>query len=912
MNNILKKWLLPLAAVFILSGAAAQETTVNATGTLRDATDGSGLIGATVLFQNVKDSTKTRYTVTGLNGEFTVTHLEKAFYRITIQSLGYVSNTRIVRVGELDLPLGVIKLEPDTKMLNAIEIKGDVVPVEQKGDTVQYNADAFKVNADASSLDLVKKMPGIVVDQSGISANGETVQQVLLDGKRFFGQDPLLSLNTIPAEVVQKVEVFDQQSQQSQMTGFNDGKTTKTMNLVTKENKRNGVFGKLYGGYGTSDLYKYGGSLNAFKNDRRLTITGMSNNINQQNFSDDDLAGVSGGNGGFRPPGSGNNFSTVTQNGITKTNAIGVNFTDNWGKNITFEGSYFFNQSHNNNDQEVNRETFLTDETQYYNQTQDASTDNLNHRLNARMTYKINDKNTLILRPTFSFQNNESNTHTLGATTNESGELLNNTENQYLSNNEAYSLSNEMTFQHKFEKIGRSLSWDLTTGTSNTDRKNYYEDFTTDSLTEYLTDEQQHNVKSGITYTEPIWQSGQLSGTYEISYTDRSSDKSTYLQDSETGERRFSQSLSNTFESGYTTHNSSVHLANRAFGKFYDIGLSYQRAILNNDQVYPTAYGFNKSFNSLLPVVMGRVEFKGGGDMFLRYTGSTTAPSVTQLQSVINNSNPLFLSTGNADLSQSYTHSLMLRTRKTNADKNTSFSNQFRVENTSNYITNATSVMTKDSVLTEDVTAQRGAQISKPINLNGYWNVSGSSTYSILVSKLHSNLNTTLGVGYRRLPGQTNDVYNLSNTYTGSGRLSLVSNFSKDIDFNFYYDFSGNLVENSIQSGNNSHYTTQKMGGTMNLTFWKGFVFRNDVTYQIYNGISASSDFSYTLWNMSIAKKMLKNNLGELELSVYDLLNQNQSISQSVNTSYIQETRTQVLQQYFMLTFTYQLRKFGV
>ena len=242
--------------------------------------------------------------------------------------------------------LGRVFVKQDSKLLEAIEVKGDVVAMEIKGDTLQYNADAFKVNQDASTKDLVSKMPGIVVDGTGVSANGETIQQVLLDGKRFFGQDPLLSLNTIPAEVVKNVQVFDQQSEQSQFTGVDDGNTTKTMNVVTKEGKKNGKFGKFYGGYGTGEYYNTGFNLNSFKGDKRISLIGMSNNVNIQNFSSEDLAGVGGGGGrrgGSRRGGSSGGFLTGTQSGITKTNAIGLNFSNKLGEKATIESSYFYN-----------------------------------------------------------------------------------------------------------------------------------------------------------------------------------------------------------------------------------------------------------------------------------------------------------------------------------------------------------------------------------------------------------------------------------------------------------------------------------------------------------------------------------------------------------------------------------------
>ncbi len=904
---------------FLVQVAQAQESTFTLKGQIIDATDGSGLPGATVLFINVKDSTRSKGGATDENGNFTVSKLEKAFYRMNVISMGYKPITRIMRV-TASADLGKISLESDTKMLDDIEVKGEVVPMEQKGDTLLYNADAFKVNPDASATDLVKKMPGIVVDESGVSANGEQIQQVLMDGKRFFGQDPLLSLNTIPAEVVNKVEVFDQMSERAQFTGFDDGNTTKTMNVVTRENKRNGLFGKIYGGYGTDDRYTAGATINSFKEGRQLTFLGMSNNINQLNFSNEDVVGIGGmggSRGGFRPGSRGgmpgmSNLLSSNQNGITTTNSTGVNFSDNLGKRVTFEGSYFFNTSHNSNDQYTSRETFRETGSQFYNETRNSSTDNLNHRLNMRIDYDINDKNRILFIPSISYQDNKSLTYTIGETTSSLGDIINETENTYKSTNTGFNVNNYLLYQHKFEKIGRSISLGVNSRISNTDRENYYEELTADSLTQYLTDENNHSLETTITYTEPVGLNGELSASYSININDRNSDKETYLLDPETDEKEFSPQLSNKFNSGYTTQTPSIVFSNRSFGRFFNVGLSYQYATLNNEQFYPETGTFHKSFNSILPTAMGRLEFRGGGDMFFRYAASTTEPSVTQLQNVIDNSNPLFFSLGNPELDQSYSHSLMIRLNKANTDKNTSIANFTRIQATSNYITNATEFAEKDSVYAGGIKVQEGTQLSIPVNLNGYWNVMNNTTYSALISKIKSNLNTSIGLGYVRRPGRTEEITNISNTYSVSMRLGLSSNISENIDFNTYYNVSSNLVNNSIESQANSdsRYITQTVGGKLNLIFWKGFVLRNDIYYEKYNGISEDFNSDYILWNISVAKKFLKNDLGELELTAFDILNQNQSFSQNVTPNYIEEIKTQVLKQYVMLKFTYQLRMF--
>ncbi|MDH5380940.1 MAG: outer membrane beta-barrel protein [Cyclobacteriaceae bacterium] len=903
----MKKVLILMAALSVAQIVNAQN--LSASGTLVDASDASTIVGATVLFVNVKDSTLSKFGTSNENGQFIVQKLEKAFYRINITSMGYLPYTRVFRMTETDVNLGTISLQPDVKMLQEVEVKGEVIAMEIKGDTLQYNADAFKVNPDASTKDLISKMPGIEVDASGVKANGEQIQQVLLDGKRFFGQDPLLSLNTIPAEVVDKVEVFDQRSEQSQFTGFDDGNTTKTMNVVTKTNKRNGQFGKIYAGAGTQGLYTAGGNFNSYKGDKRITLIGMSNNNNQQNFSNEDLAGTGGGGGGPRGRSS-NPLMTANQSGITSTNSVGANYTDKWGKAITVESSYFFNQTQNNNNRYTNRESFLSSETQYYEETKESSTDNLNHRFNARVTYDINDNNKLIIRPRLSFQDNFNQNYTLGTTTNSLSEILNQTENNLNNNNLGLNLNNEITFQHKFDKLGRSISVEVNTLIDNTNLKNKYQDLTLDSLSDFKTDQIRNSMGTAVTFTEPVGRTGQISTAYELSYGKRASEKNTYIVDPLTDGQRFEPILSNHFTSGQTTHEPSVTYSNRSFGRFFNIGLAYQHVSLDNKQSFPVADNFNNSFNSILPTVMGRIELGPGTNAFFRYAARTNTPSVSQLQNVIDNTNPLFWSTGNPDLDQNYRHDLFIRIGKNNVEKNRSLSNFIRVQYSNNQIVNSTQVMAQDSTFATGLILPRGGQLSQPVNMEGYFNIGDNLTYSFNVEKLKSKINTSVGASFQNNPGLTNEENNFARTYGINGRLSFISNISEKVDFSIAYIPGYNSVINTIQRNRDSKYISQTISGNVNLIFGKGFVFRSTIDYQNYNGVSDAFNIEYTLWNMALAKKFLKNDAGELELSVFDLLKQNQAISQTVSTNYLEETVTQVLQQYFLLKFTYNFRKF--
>ncbi|HSZ71762.1 MAG TPA: carboxypeptidase regulatory-like domain-containing protein, partial [Cytophagaceae bacterium] len=322
------------------NNAYAQQAVVS--GFLKDKTDNYPLVDGTVVILRQTDSSLVMApATTDLNGKFSFFAVPNGKFLLKCLYIGYKEVMKPITVENNSLSLGIVGMTA-----NAAEDQITVTVVRsftQKGDTTEFHADAFKTNPDATAEDLVTKMPGVTIQNGTVQAQGENVAKVLVDGKPFFGDDPSTVLKNLQAEVIDKIQVFDQLSDQSQFTGFDDGNRTKTINIITKPDKRDGNFGKVYAGYGYDDVYRAGGNVNVFKGDRRISVLGQSNNINEQNFSTDDLLGVTssssqsgrgggntgGGNGGGsfgRPGGSNDNFLVNVQGGVSKTNAIGLNY----------------------------------------------------------------------------------------------------------------------------------------------------------------------------------------------------------------------------------------------------------------------------------------------------------------------------------------------------------------------------------------------------------------------------------------------------------------------------------------------------------------------------------------------------------------------------------------------------------
>lgn len=876
---------------------------------------------------NDQSGTMVAGVVTDVEGNFIFSDVRPGSYMLKIQYSGYKEEDKAITIDNQNIVLGIIKMSIAQTQLAEVKIKANALAVEQNGDTTAFNAAAYKVNPDATAEDLVRKMPGMDLSSGSPKAQGETVTKVLVDNKPFFGSDASTALQNLPADIIDKVQVYDEKSDQAQFTGFDDGNTTKTINIVTKPDKRQGAFGKLFAGYGDQDKYSAGGNVNYFNGNRRVSLIGMSNNVNIQNFSPQDLIGVSSGSGsrggghGGRRADAASNFLTDPQSGIARTNAIGLNYSDKWGKKIDVTGSYFFNDSRNVSDQEINRLYVLPEQSgQTYHEQDNTISHNYNHRFNLRMNYTIDSNNSVLFVPNLSFQKNNSQSDMLGQTFDNNGlDMLNSTANSYDNDQNAYNLSSFLLYRHKFQKKGRTLSLfangsiSRNKGNSILMANNTFADTSLNNVLRQSADNLVNNksINANLNYTEPISKQSYLQFRYGIGYQTGASSKYTHNYSPLTGAYTdLDTALTNVFNTDYLTN--SLGLAYRlSMGKLNAaFGVNAQNAQLQSDGQLPATNHIDRTYNNLLPYAFLRYRFNKTNDLNLFYRTNTDAPSVSQLQDVVNNENPLQLSAGNPLLQQDYQHNLRLRFRSADVAKSISVFGMLSGNYIQHYIGNNTFVAPVDTVLPNGFSLAQGGRYTKPENLPSYWNFNAFSGIGMPVNMLRSNLNINVQAGYERTPGVVNGSMNYANNTNFGLGLTLSSNISQKIDFTLSSNGTANFVKNTVNTTSDNNFYNQMTRLSVNYIFWKGIVLNSDITNQFYTGLSEGYNQSYYLWNVSIAKKLFKNQQGELKFSVYDLLGQNQSIQRTVSEIYSEDVRSNVLQRYFMLTFTYTLKAF--
>jgi hypothetical protein len=422
-----------------------------------------------------------------------------------------------------------------------------------------------------------------------------------------------------------------------------------------------------------------------------------------------------------------------------------------------------------------------------------------------------------------------------------------------------------------------------------------------------------YQLSTSLNYTEPVGKKGAiLEFRYNPSYTSNKADKKTYeFEDASSKYSEFDTSLSNVFDNTYLTHRGGISYRKGERNKQISFGIDVQSATLESEQVFPIPANVKRTFSNILPNVQINLPFSKKENIRIFYRANTNPPSVNQLQNVIDNTNPLLVSTGNPDLDQSYAHRIGGRYQYTNTSKGNSLFVNFFGSMTNNYVATATYTAKNDSALTNTVTLYRGSQLTKPVNLDGQRNFNVFVTYAQPIKAIKTNINLNAGFVVNRTPGMINNVTGITRSYNYNAGVVLASNISQYVDYTVSYNGSFNNAKSTLQSQNNNKYFSHSATAKLNLLSKKGWVFNTDVTNQLYSGLSDGFNQSYWLWNMAVAKKLFKGQKGEIRLSVFDLLDQNQSITRTVSETYFEDVNTKVVRQYFMLTFTYNIKNFG-
>lgn len=903
------RYLLGLCLMLISLSAFAQQGGVEVTGTVVEEGNQQPIEQATVRLLSVKDSALVRGVASSRNGGFTLKNVKSGSYLLHITFVGFdplyqplriTGKANPVNVGKLELSDGAIQLGEAVVIAKAAEV---VV----RNDTVEYNADSYKVTEGSVLEDLLKKMPGVEISSDGkVTVNGKEIKKVMIDGKEFFSDDPKVASKNLPAKMIDKVQVLDKKSDMARMTGFDDGEEETVINLTVKPGMKQGWFGNAYAGYGSKDRYEGNAMVNRFINNDQITIMGGLNNTNNMGFSDLASTMFQGmGGGGRRGGGAGN--------GIISSGNGGFNFSKEFNPKMTLGGNLRYSQSENDARSKSSKQNILTGDSVSFDDKQVASNTRSNNvGADFRMEWKPDTMTNIIFQPSFGYSNSRdaetSNFHTINGTM----DTVNIGRSEYYSEGEGYNANARLEFSRKLNNQGRVLSASLSGGMndsynkgSNFSSTDYFQLATGDANEtidqRFRYDNNSFNYRAYISWVEPIGHNNFIQATYSFSQNKQESLKNSYTKD-ETGDyNTLDTAYSKSYRNNFINQRASLSFKSQRAKFNYTIGLNLDPSYTNSENFVGDSVlsAWSRNVINISPMAQFNYMFDKRTNLRVMYNGRTSQPSISQLQPIADISDPQNTVIGNPDLSPRYTNNLFLRFQKFVPEKQRAFM----------VMLNASYVM-NDIVSKSIYDAASGKKQTTYANVNGNYNGNARIMLNTPLRNKKFTINTMTMASFANSNGFINAEKNTNKDITLSERAGI--DFRSDIiDLGVNGNVRYNGTTNSLQAQKDLFTFNYGVGGTTTVYLPLDFKLESDITWSTNSGYADGYQQKEVLWNAAASKNLLKNNQGTIRFKIYDILQQRSNISRSVTANYIQDTEYNTLSSYFMVHFIYRFSIFA-
>ena len=905
------KCLLMLLMILFSPMAFAQQSGVNVTGSVVEQGSDTPIEQATVRLLNVKDSAMVRGVVSSRNGSFTLKNVKKGSYLLHITFIGYdplyqplqiTGKKNPVNVGKLELSDGAIELG------EAVVI-GKAPEVTVRNDTVEYNADSYKVTEGSVLEDLLKKMPGVEVDSEGkITVNGKEVKKVMVDGKEFFSDDPKVASKNLPAKMIDKLQVLDKKSDMAQMTGFDDGEEETVINLTVKPGMKQGWFGNAYGGYGSKDRYEGNAMVNRFVNNDQITFMGGANNTNNMGFSDLASTMFSGmGGGGGRRGGFG------AGSGITSSGNAGLNFSKEFKPDkLTLGGNTRYSHSDNDARSKSDRQNILPGDSSSYDNSEAMSrTKSDNFGVDFRLEWKPDTMTQLIFRPSFSLSHSMNDNFSDATTLDNERDTVNTNKSSNYSESNGYNLNASIDFSRKLNNKGRVFSATLSGGNSDSysdgmNRSDIVYFNQTDALKNSIIDQRSRydnkgfNYRAYVSWVEPIGHNNFIQATYSISQRKQEALKNVYNQDADGIYNVLDSAYSQSYRNNFISQRASLSFKSQREKFNYTIGLNLDPSYSSSENFVgdTTLSKITRKVVNLSPMAQFNYMFDKRTNLRIMYNGRTSQPSMTQLQPVADISDPTNITIGNPDLNPRYTNNVFIRFQQFTPEKQRAFM-----------------IMANGSYIINDIVSYTSYNQETGVKTTTYKNVNGNYSGNVRMM-----LNTPLKNKKFSINSMTMASFANSNGYINEEKntnRNLILSERGGVDFRSSYldlGVNGNIrynaTSNSLQKENNQNTFNYGAGGYTTIYLPLNFKIESDVNWSTNSGYGDGFKQNEVLWNASASKSFLKNNQGTLRFKIYDILQQRSNISRSVTASYIQDSEYNTLGSYFMVHFIYRFSIF--
>lgn len=907
----LGKCLLMLLMILFSPVAFAQQSGVNVTGSVVEQGNDIPIEQATVRLLNVKDSAMVRGVVSARNGSFTLKNVKEGSYLLHITFIGYdplyqplqiTGKKNPVNVGKLELSDGAIELG------EAVVI-GKAPEVTVRNDTVEYNADSYKVTEGSVLEDLLKKMPGVEVDSEGkITVNGKEVKKVMVDGKEFFSDDPKVASKNLPAKMIDKLQVLDKKSDMAQMTGFDDGEEETVINLTVKPGMKQGWFGNAYGGYGSKDRYEGNAMVNRFVNNDQITFMGGANNTNNMGFSDLASTMFSGmGGGGGRRGGFG------AGSGITSSGNTGLNFSKEFKPDkLTLGGNTRYSHSDNDALSKSDRQNILPGDSSSYDNSEAMSrTKSDNFGVDFRLEWKPDTMTQLIFRPSFSFSHSMNDNFSDATTLDNECDTVNTNKSSNYSESNGYNLNASIDFSRKLNNKGRVFSATLSGGNSDShsdgmNRSDIVYFNQTDALKNNIIDQRSRydnkgfNYRIYISWVEPIGHNNFIQATYSISQRKQEALKNVYNQDADGIYNVLDSAYSQSYRNNFISQRASLSFKSQRAKFNYTIGLNLDPSYSSSENFVgdTTLSKITRKVINLSPMAQFNYMFNKRTNLRIMYNGRTSQPSMTQLQPVADISDPTNITIGNPDLNPRYTNNVFIRFQQFTPEKQRAF----MIMANGSYIIN-------DIVSYASYNQETGVKTTTYKNVNGNYSGNVRMMLNTPLKNKKFSINSVTMASFANSNGYINEEKNTNRNLILSERGGIDFR-SSYLDLGVNGNIRYNATNNSLQKENNQNTFNYGAGGYTTIYLPLNFKIESDVSWSTNSGYGDGFEQNEVLWNASASKSFLKNNQGTLRFKIYDILQQRSNISRSVTASYIQDSEYNTLGSYFMVHFIYRFSVF--
>ncbi|MFS2189798.1 outer membrane beta-barrel family protein [Mucilaginibacter sp. Mucisp84] len=922
-----------IGLLLFLMGAVnlSAQTNYSIKGTIADTVSNSKLANASISVITAKDSILQKFTRVKDDGTFTINNLSKGKYIVLATYPGYADFVERFTLDSAHTTqnFGRISMLLKERLLQEVIVKGKAAAIKIKGDTTEFNPAAYNIQPNSKVEDLLKQLPGIEVDKDGkITAQGQTVKKVLVDGEEFFGDDPTLVTKNLRADMVDKVQLYDKTSDQAAFTGIDDGVKDKTINIKLKEDKKNGYFGKLDGGIGTEGYYQGQALFNRFKGKQKFSLYGTLGNTGKTGLGwEDNNKYGGGGNMEFGDDGG----IYIFGGGGDDLDSFDGRYNGE-GKPVARTGGAHYDTKWNNDKESINTNYKIgsltvdgTKNTQQQNNfpgnISNTNSDQNNHnymfrqKLDVNYQVKLDSMQNLKITADGTLKNSNTRSNFATQTRRLDGSLINSNDRENSANVDGKVFNANAFYTKKFKKKSRTLSVNFRTAYNESDSKGFLKSNTQfydsvgtyvrkDTIDQYKVNKTKStNINTNITYTEPLAKDFTLAVSYALAVNNSTADRRTFNKNASAGPYSMLDSI---YSSDYKLNqlsNQGGAVFNLQKQKYsFNIGTKVAGVRFKQVDEFGRFSDLVRNFTNWYPQASFQYKFTKQSSLRLSYNGNTTQPNIDQIQPVRVNTDPLNIQVGNSGLKPSFTNRY-----------NISYNSYKVISN--QYIWISGSYSTTSNPIVSNVMRDTTTGISTYQSSN----LKNKSTSNFWVNSYFERKVPGIGINAGlEIYGNGNTYYNLSNnvlnetkSYSYSGSIRLSKYKEKKYDAWISAGPTYTINSSSLNTVLNNNGRGFNANGGFNVYLPGKFQIGSDGNYT-YNAPTKSfpQDFRRFLLNANISRTFMKDAL-KATISGNDLLNQNTGYNRTGSANVLTQERYTTIRRYFMFSLTWDFNKVG-